>query len=279
MQQAQSQRDYWSGKVGDDWALFAERIDAMLAPITAAALEDAAFKTGERVLDVGCGSGATSLQIAASVGPTGHVAGVDLSPQMLEVARKRASQAGLNVEFLEADAGSAELGDRFDAVFSRFGVMFFDTPTKAFSHIHAHMSDKGRLRFACWRAMAENIWATTPLDAIRELLKTPLPPPDPDAPGPYSLAAETTVQRVLQDAGWRDIALSRWDGLMKIGGGGGLDDAASFMLKIGPCARAIAEHGLDAARAKQLLMDRLAPHQRDDGVALPGACWLVAASA
>ena len=279
MQQAMSQREYWSGKVGDEWARFAERIDAMLAPITAAALDHAAFKTGERVLDVGCGSGATSLEIARRVGAMGRVAGVDLSPQMLEVARKRASQEGLAVDFFEADAGSADLGDRFDAVFSRFGVMFFDAPTEAFSHIRAHLSDNGRLSFVCWRPLAENIWATIPLEAIQTMLKAPLALGDPDAPGPYSLADEAKVRRILRDAGWRDIVMSRWDGLVPIGGGGGLDDAASFMLRIGPCARAIAEQGLDPADAKRRLMDRLAQHHGDDGVALPGACWLVSASA
>lgn len=279
MQPALSQREYWSGKVGDDWALFAERIDVMLAPITAAALDRAAFKTGEHVLDVGCGSGATSLQIARRVGAMGRVAGVDLSPQMLEVARRRASQEGLAVDFFEADAGSADLGDRLDAVFSRLGVMFFAAPTEAFSHIRTFVRDNGRLSFVCWRPLAENIWATIPLEAIQTMLKAPLALADPDAPGPYSLADEVKVRRILRDAGWRDIVMSRWDGLVPIGGGSSLDEAASFMLRIGPCARAIGEQGLDAHDAKRRLMDRLTVHHGENGVALPGACWLVSANA
>jgi hypothetical protein len=117
-----------------------------------------------------------------------------------------------------------------------------------------------------------------PLEAIAPMLKAPLPPPDPEAPGPYSLADEARVGRVLGEAGWRNIALSRWDGLVTMGGGGSLEDTASFMLRIGPLSRAIAEQGLDAAEAKRRLIDRLTPLLEDDGVALPGACWLVSAT-
>lgn len=274
-----SQREYWSGRVGDEWAIHAERIDAMLAPLTDAVLTFGAFKPGERVLDIGCGSGATSIEIARRVGMAGSVVGVDLSPQMLDVARKRAAEASVAIDFLEADAASADLAPPFDVAFSRFGVMFFDAPIEAFSHIHTRLHENGRLVFVCWRPMAENIWATRPLDAIRPMLKAALAAPDPDAPGPYALADEARVRRILQGAGWRNIALSRWDGAISIGGGGTLSEAADFMLRIGPCARAIADQRLDAAEAKQRLMNSLAPHHDNNGVALPGACWLIAASA
>ncbi|MBS0384786.1 MAG: methyltransferase domain-containing protein [Proteobacteria bacterium] len=279
MPQEMTQREYWSGKVGDEWALHAERIDAMLAPITAAALDFAAFEFGERVRDIGCGAGATSLAIARRVGPTGRVVGVDLSSQMLDVARARARHAALTIDFLDADASSADFGRRFDGAFSRFGVMFFAAPVEAFAHIRASMREKGRLRFVCWRPMSENIWATAPLEAIAPMLRTPLATPDPDAPGPYSLADDAKLRRVLQGAGWSEIALSRWDGAVSVGGGGTLEESASFLLRIGPCARAIAEQELDAAEAKQRLMDRLAPHHGKNGVSLPAACWLVAANA
>src|SRR5262245_47003069 len=153
MQQPLTQREYWSGKVGDEWALHAERIDVMLGPVTEAALSLGAFRSGERVLDIGCGAGATSLEIARRTG--GTVVGVDLSPQLLEVARCRARHAPLAVEFIEADAGAARLGACFDAAFSRFGVMFFEAPAPAFSHVRTGMCAGGRLIFACWRPLAE----------------------------------------------------------------------------------------------------------------------------
>lgn len=273
-----SQREYWSGEVGDRWADYAERIDVMLAPLTAAALDLGGFKSGERVLDIGCGAGATTLEIARRVGPKGSAVGADLSPQLLAVARRRASAASLAVDFREADAGSADLGEPFDAAFSRFGVMFFEAPVQAFAHMRASMRGGGRLAFVCWRPLAENTWATTPIEAIRPVLRTPIAPPDPDAPGPFAFADDAKVARVLREAGWRDIEMSRWDGALLIGGGGPVADTADFLLRIGPCARAIGDQQLDAAEARQRLMDRLAPLHGDAGVALPAACWLVEAS-
>jgi SAM-dependent methyltransferase len=279
MPEQQTQREYWSGKVGHEWARHAESIDSMLASLTEAALQRGAFKPGERVLDIGCGGGATSLAIARQVGANGTVVGVDLSPQLLDVARNRAREAGLPVTFIEADAGATQFDERFDAAFSRFGVMFFDAPVQAFAHIRNAMRPGGRLALVCWRPMIENVWATTPIEAIRPMLKAPLTPPDPDAPGPYALADEAKVQRILREAGWRDVALTRWDGSVTIGGGGSLADAADFLLKIGPCARAIADQDLDAAEAKQRLIDRLTPLHDGNGVQLAAACWLVTASA
>lgn len=279
MQDRPSQREYWSGKVGDEWAAHAERIDAMLRPLTEAALKLGAFQSGEGVLDIGCGTGATSLEIARRVGGSGSVVGVDLSPQLLSVARERANKADLAVDFIEADAGSASLGERFDAAFSRFGVMFFEAPANAFAHIRTEMHAHGRLTFVCWRSLDENIWAVTPIEAIQPMLKTPLARPDPDAPGPFALADGEKIQRILRDAGWRNIVLSRWDGGITIGGGGSLGETADFMLKIGPCARAIADQDLDVGDAKQRLVDRLSPLYKNDGVVLPAACWLVTAMA
>lgn len=279
MQNRPSQRDYWSGKVGEEWARHAERMDATLRPMTEAALALAAFQPGECVLDIGCGAGATSLEIARQVGARGAVVGVDLSPQLLGVARERAREAGLAADFIEADAGSADLRKPFDAAFSRFGVMFFEAPTNAFAHIRTGMRAGGRLIFVCWRAPAENLWGTIPIEAIQPMLKTPLAPLDPDAPGPYAFADGEKVQRILRAAGWRDIALSQWEGVIPAGGGGSLGEIADFMLKIGPCARAIADQDLDAAEAKQRLIDRISPLYEQSRVVLPAACWLVRARA
>ncbi|PZO55514.1 MAG: hypothetical protein DCF16_02875 [Alphaproteobacteria bacterium] len=272
-----SQKEYWSGKVGDEWASRARGIDAMLWPMTEQALVDAALQAGESVLDIGCGAGATSLEIARRVSPGGKVVGVDISPQLLAVARERG--AGLTIDFREADAGSAELGHRFDAAFSRFGVMFFEEPTRAFTHIRTQMKPGGRLVFICWRPMAENGWATTPVDVLRPILIAPLPKPDPDAPGPFAFADRAKVERILSDAGWSGVGVSAWDGDIQIGGGGSPTETAEFLLKIGPCARAIVDQGIDAEAAKARLMEHLAPKHGADGLKLSAACWIVSARA
>ena len=274
-----TQREYWSGKVGDEWASHTERIDIMLAPIADVTLQAGAFRSGERVLDIGCGGGATALEIARRVGGAGAVVGVDISPQMLDVARKRAAGATLAVEFVEADAGAADLGAPFDAAFSRFGVMFFEPPTPAFAHIRKALRPDGRLAFVCWRTLTENQWATTPLAAIEPTLKAPLPKPDPDAPGPFAFADAVKVERILGEAGWRDIAVTPWDGGIAVGGAGALEEIADFLLRIGPCARAIADQQLDTDEARRRLMDHLAPIYCDNTVTLGAACWIVTARA
>lgn len=279
MQEPLTQREYWSGKVGDEWAVHAERIDAMLAPLTEAALSFSAFKPGERVLDIGCGAGATSLEIARRVGPAGAVLGVDLSPQLLGVARSRASQAGLAVEFLEADAGAAELGARFDAAFSRFGVMFFDDPVHGFTRMRAALRPGGRIVFICWRPFVENGWAHAPLAALKPLLQGPVSPPDPNAPGPFQLQDAAKIEATLADAGWQEVSLARWDGDVRVGGDGGADAAAAFLMKIGPCARAIADQRIDPALAARTLSDFLRRHETAGRVLLPAACWIVRAVA
>jgi len=274
-----TQKEYWSGKVGDEWAAHADRIDAMLRPVTQAALDLAALQPGERVLDIGCGAGATSLHMARTVGAAGAVTGVDLSPPLLAVARARAAANGLTVGFIEADAGTIAFDAPFDAAFSRFGVMFFEDPAAGFANIRRALKRGGRLAFVCWRAMALNSWAVAAVEAVTPMLRTPLPAPDPDAPGPFALADADKIARVLSAAGWRDVALAPWDGDMAIGGGGSLEETAEFMLRIGPCARAVADQGLDAEEARLRVLERLAPLHGPAGVLLPGACWLAQAQA
>lgn len=275
-----TQREYWNGKVGDEWAAQADRTDRMLAPLNAAGFAVLRLQPGEHALDIGCGAGATTMEMAALVGAGGRVVGVDLSRPLLDLGRKRAADQGLAVTFAEADAGVEAIpGAPFDAAFSRFGVMFFSDPVAAFAHMRAAMRPGGRLVFVCWRPMKTNYWATIPIDAITPLLKAPLTPPDPEAPGPYALADDAKVRRILQQSGWRDVAIEPWDGDLVIGGSGGAQETADFMTRIGPCARAIADQDIDRAEAMQRIVDKLAPHQTPDGVALPAACWIVSARA
>ncbi len=271
-----TQKEYWGGKVGDEWANRADHIDVMLAPMMDAALQRAAFKAGETVLDIGCGAGASSFRIAET---GAAVVGVDISPPLLAVARARATGRGDAVEFIEADAGAAKLARGFDAAFSRFGVMFFEQPAASFANIRGELRAGGRAVFVVWRTLGENPWATTPIEAVKPMLKAPLAMPDPDAPGPFSLADPKKIERVLGNAGWTQVSVTPWDGDIAIGGGGSLEESADFLLRIGPCARAIADQGLDPAEARKLLIEKLTPLLGAGGVKLGAACWLVEAVA
>lgn len=271
-----TQLEYWNSKVGEEWARQADRTDKMFAALTQAGIEALDPSPGARVLDIGCGAGDTSFAIARRAGAS--VVGVDISQQLLALGRRRAQESELDVAFVEADAGAGAIpGAPFDAAFSRFGVMFFEDGASAFTNIRRQMRPGGRLAFICWRAFQENIWSSAPVGALTSMLATPLPPPDQSLPGPFAFADRGKIEATLNTAGWRDIAIAAWDGQLIIGADA--EDAASYLLKIGPSARAIAEHGLDADAARRLIVKRLAEAQTAEGVALPAGCWLVRATA
>src|SRR5262245_32041492 len=148
------QREYWNGPAAERWICAREQMDRQVQGITAAALAFAEPRAGERVLDVGCGCGTTSILLHQRVAPGGSVHGVDISAPMLAVAAARAPQ----IQFTVADAAIARFSTPFDLAFSRFGVMFFSDPPAAFGNLRAALAPVGRLVFACWRDPAENPW-------------------------------------------------------------------------------------------------------------------------
>ena len=152
------QIEYWNGAVGECWAAFQPVLDKALSAISDTALAFAAAKPGERVLDVGCGTGTTTYALAKTVGPGGDVTGVDISRPMLAVARSR----GVGVNFREADAATHLFHPTHDLVFSRFGVMFFADPAAAFANIRKAIAPHGRLAFVCWRDMKEKSLGVRP---------------------------------------------------------------------------------------------------------------------
>lgn len=274
-----TQTEYWNSKVGEEWARQADLMDRMLQPLTQPAFDLLNLKPGERVLDIGCGAGATTL-IAASYIGDGQAVGVDISKPLLELARERAAAKGANAHFVEADVSAAPLRDApFDAAFSRFGVMFFDDTAAAFAKIRAALNPNGRMVFICWRTFKENGWAHAPLTALKPILKAPITPADPDAPGPFQLQDAAKIKTMLATSGWRDVSITPWDGDVLVAGGGDAEAAAAFLLKIGPCARAITDQQLDAANAQLLLTDFLRERETPAGIALPAACWIVRAVA
>jgi SAM-dependent methyltransferase len=270
---APTQLEYWNGPTAQRWIAGGEQLDRGIAGVTAALMERAAARPGERVLDVGCGCGTTTLLLAERVGTGGDVEGVDISAPMLEVARTRG--AALGVRFTEADATTHELRVPVDLVFSRFGVMFFADPVAAFDNLRRALAPGGRVVFACWRAPEQNAWATVPLAAARDLLP-PAPPPDPDAPGPFAFADESRLRGILSAAGFRHIDVARHDDTMYLGATAA--DAAAYTLTIGPLSRAASEQ---PAPVRQAILVRvaaaLASFVTPDGVAPPASVWLVTA--
>jgi SAM-dependent methyltransferase len=208
---------YWNSAGGRRWVERQQSQDIVLGPILQATLERAELRQGERVVDIGCGTGASSIALAERIGLSGQVLGVDVSAPMLACAAERLPP-GAPIKFVRADATTYRFESAaFDLLFSRFGVMFFAEPARAFANLRAALKPSGRLAFACWRKFDENPWLQVPLRCYRGLEGLfdpaalehvpPLPRPDPEDPGPFSFASEQRVHRAKMAA--RRSAFSR----------------------------------------------------------------------
>lgn len=271
----------WTGQSGERWVAYQARLDAMMAVFGQAAIEAAAPATGERVLDIGCGAGASSLDLAARVGAGGHVLGVDISEPLIGRARALAPQDA-PVLFQVADASSTALPEgAFDMLFSRFGVMFFDDPTAAFAHMRRALKPGARVAFVCWRGLAENDWVRLPMGALKDIVPS-MAPHDPQAPGPFSFGDQGRVARILTAVGFTDVAIAPFGASIPFGKGetrdAALDDAVKMTLEVGPLARALADQPDDIrARASAAVRAAFAGCPGERSVMIDGAAWIVTA--
>jgi len=267
---------YWNGPIGQAWAKYQEKRDRDHAGITGPLMEWAAAKPNEAVLDIGCGSGTTTLMLAERVGHSGKVVGIDLSGPMLEVARRRAEAARHPAQFIQADASEYGFENQvFDIGFSQLGVMFFADPVAAFANIRRALKKRARIAFACWRSPAEHLWASIPENAARPFLPDS-PPADPNAPGRFSLRLPDRIKQVLGGAGFFSIEIEKLDA--RTFAGATPEEAASSVIDSGPLQRNLANAD-EATRQKvrEAVTERLAAEMRPDGIYLTSAAWLVRA--
>jgi SAM-dependent methyltransferase len=273
-----AQAEYWTSVAGPRWTDHQEHQDQVLRPISDRLIAAAAPKPGDRVIDVGCGCGATTIDFAARVSPGGEVLGLDISEPMLARARERAPR-NLPIRLELADPTVYDFEpEAADLVASRFGVMFFADPARSFANLRKGLKPGGRLAFACWREAKQNPFFVLPL---REVAKhaPPLPEMDPDAPGPFAFASDARVRRILSDAGYADIVLKPQDLELDIAVGRGLETAVKAAMTIGPTSRML-DGQSDAVRAAATadIRKALAAHARGDSVPLGAAIWMVTAT-
>jgi ubiquinone/menaquinone biosynthesis C-methylase UbiE len=273
------QATYWNGPAGHHWTDRQPMQDILLAPVSQVLLDRAVAQPGERVLDVGCGCGATTIAFAERVAPDGFVLGIDISAPMLARAREIAPQ-GLPLDFVLADATVHPFDPAgFDLLVSRFGVMFFADPVVSFANLRSALRPSGRVALACWREPRHNPWMMTPLQAVYQHVPK-MPRPEPDDPGPFAFASEERVHRILEQAGFSGVAMEPRDLSLDIAMGRGLDAAVEGALEIGPASRALDGHPADVrAAAKDSIRDALLPFVRGESVPLPASIWIVTARA
>lgn len=261
----------WNGPGGQTWVDHEDGFERQLAPLGQAAIAALAPQRGERILDIGCGSGGTSRELARLVGPEGAVVGVDISAPLLDLARKRSARIQ-SLDFVEGDAQSIPLQPRaFDAVFSRFGVMFFDDPVAGFRNIHHALKPGARLSFVCWRGVQENPIFSLPLAAAAAFIPPPVPT-DPNMPGPFAFSDADRIDAILAQAGFTALEICPQDHMVSMGD---LETSVRLALRSGLLGSIIGAQPDLYHRVRPAVTAALSAHQTGNGVELAAAVWIV----
>lgn len=275
------QAEFWSGDAGDAWVRKQAFFDALLDPVLAVLTEKAQAKPGETLVDIGCGTGASLLKWAHDVGASGRVVGADVSVPMLEMAKWRVSDAGLNnVECHRADAQIFDFSRcEADLLVSRFGVMFFEKPYAAFSNLVTALRPEGRMIFATWDSISDNPWFWLPAEAAKAEVGAP-PPPVLRAPGPMAFSERDYVCDILEQAGLTKITAQPVD--LFLTPLGSVSEVAQFASAEGPASRIMREMGgteADAARVSVRLDAAFSKYDTAQGVRVPARINLFSAFA
>lgn len=275
------QAEYWNSESARQWIACQEALDQRFAPLTELLIERARVARGACVLDVGCGTGATTLRLAGAVGAHGSVLAVDISEPLLAVARRRLMQDGhSNVRVVVGDAQTHRFERAsYDLAISRFGVMFFEDPVAAFRNLKRALRPCGRLTFVCWAPLERNPCFALPLQVGIERLGPPESRP-PRAPGPFALSEPDYVEEILGAAGFAGVRIEQI--ATSLPGAADVREEAALASQLGPLARLIRERGADAAMRERMveeLAERLRPYLTADGVRLPALLHLVTAAA
>lgn len=274
----------WDGPLFDRFVKFREIVTTGLGAHGDAALKVEPPQEGQRVLDIGCGFGDTTQQIAALVGASGEAVGVDAAENFIEAASAEAEEAKVeNARFFVADVQTDPLGGPYDMAFSRMGVMFFTSPVAALRNVRESLVPGGRLAMVVWRRREDNLWMYRAQQIVEEIVQKPEEYDEPTCgPGPFSMAGADTTSDILVHAGFEDISLRRCD--LEIMGGRTLDEVLDLVMSIGPAGEILRLQGDRAAhllpQVDAALREGLAEYQREDGsIWAPASTWIVTATA
>ncbi|MGA8218411.1 MAG: class I SAM-dependent methyltransferase [Solirubrobacterales bacterium] len=272
----------WSGVLFDRFVEFRELVVHSLKRHGDEAMRLHPPKPGDRVLDIGCGFGDTSRQLATLIGPDGEAVGVDVSGPFIEASIAESREAGVeNVEFLVGDAQVMEIPGIFDYAFSRMGVMFFANPVQALRNIRGALRPGGRLVAVVWRRKLDNPWVHRAEQVVEQYLEEPEDSDEPTCgPGPFSMASADTVSEQLQIAGFEEPTFTRCDLPIKLGDD--LDQAVRFNMALGPAAEIIRLAGDDAEKIRPRLETEIREVLEDyagpEEVSGPASTWIISAT-
>jgi SAM-dependent methyltransferase len=266
----------WAAARGEKWRAQLASMEAMLAPVDEPLIRALHLDAPCRIADVGCGGGGTTLEILRRAPAGSVVHGFDISPGLIEVARRRTPPDQHAVAFATADMATATAPERpYDRLVSRFGIMFFDDPPAAFANLVRWLAPGGRFAFAAWGRPADNPWMTIVREAVAEVVDVPVS--DPEAPGAFRYAEADKLLTLLDRAGFGQLDARDWRGLIPIGGALAPAEAAAFALasfaSFGELLAAAGDGALDAVRKS--LTSRFSRHQQDGAVRMDACVHIV----
>ena len=272
------QKQFWSGAGGDVWVNKQSEMDIMLNPLGAKAIDKLDLNQEIKILDIGCGCGATTLEIAKKIND-GTITGVDISEPMLKRASQNAAALELsNINFQVLDVQVDEMpSNDFDIAFSRFGVMFFENPFEAFSNIYKSLKQDGQLSFVCWQNPALNPWQSLSIQVIKQFLDLPAPPPK--SPGPFAFEDKTYVQEILEKSNFKDIKIDDNQEDIVMFSGKSIQEACEDYLTINPVVTEMLKNSEEKLKEEVLaaLIDKFSHFHNGDGLLFPSATWIVTA--
>ena len=273
------QKQFWSGAGGDVWVDKQREMDIMLNPLGQKAIEKLILEEYTKILDIGCGCGATTIEIAKMI-PKGHVTGLDISIPMLDRAEKFASEMSLsNIDFQVKDVQTEEISsNQYDIAFSRFGVMFFEDPYEAFKNINQSIKENGQLVFVCWQHPSLNPWQSLSLQVIKEYLDLPSPPPK--SPGPFAFEDKDYIEDILKGSDFKDISIADNQEDIVMFSGKSIREACEDYLTINPVVTEMLKNSGNELKEEILeaLIAKFLSFHNNDGLLFPSATWIVSAT-
>ena len=271
------QKEFWSGSGGDVWVNKQSEMDIMLNPLGTKAISKLDLRKAKKIIDIGCGCGATTLEIAKQLGE-GEIIGVDISEPMLARAAKNASDQSLsNANFQVLDVQVDDMPSDFDIAFSRFGVMFFEDPYQAFSNIYKSLKENGQLSFVCWQNPSLNPWQSLSLLVIKEYLDLPSPPPK--SPGPFAFEDKNYISDILNQSNFKDIEIEDNQEDIVMFSGKSIEEACEDYLTINPVVTEMLKNSKEELKDEilQALILKFSEFHNGEGLLFPSATWIVTA--